>query len=116
MTPPGPEAAKKGSNDERTHPQDPDAKITKMKDGRIHSAHKAKHAVVPRAAHGRRRYRSAPDAGDTTTMVETLLIAADQVEAMPPTRRGVAEAVGDKGAAPARSLRRIHPLAASRVS
>ena len=26
--------AKKGSNDDWTHPQDPDAKITKMKDGR----------------------------------------------------------------------------------
>ena len=36
---------KKGSNDEWTHPQDPDAKITKMKDGRTHLAHKAEHAV-----------------------------------------------------------------------
>ena len=36
---------KKGSNDEWTHPDDPDAKITKMKDGRTHLAHKAAHAV-----------------------------------------------------------------------
>ena len=36
---------KKGSNDDWTHPQDPDAKITKMKDGRTHLAHKAEHAV-----------------------------------------------------------------------
>ena len=36
---------KKGSNDEWTHPHDPDAKITKMKDGRTHLAHKAEHAV-----------------------------------------------------------------------
>ena len=28
-----------------THPHDPDAKITKMKDGRTHLAHKAEHAV-----------------------------------------------------------------------
>ena len=35
---------KKGSNDDWTHPQDPDAKITKMKDGRTHLAHKAEHA------------------------------------------------------------------------
>jgi len=35
----------KGSNDDWTHPQDPDAKITKMKDGRTHLAHKAEHAV-----------------------------------------------------------------------
>src|SRR5205823_10764106 len=36
---------KKGSNDDWTHPQDPDARITKMKDGRTHLAHKAEHAV-----------------------------------------------------------------------
>src|SRR5262249_7297553 len=36
---------KKGSNDEWKHPHDPDAKITKMKDGRTHLAHKAEHAI-----------------------------------------------------------------------
>ena len=36
---------KKGSNDDWTHPHDPDAKITKMKDGRTHLAHKAEHAI-----------------------------------------------------------------------
>ena len=36
---------KKTSNAEWTHPHDPDAKITKMKDGRTHLAHKAEHAV-----------------------------------------------------------------------
>ena len=36
---------KKGSNDDWTNPHDPDAKITKMKDGRTHLAHKAEHAV-----------------------------------------------------------------------
>ena len=36
---------KKGSNDDWTHPQDPDAKITKLKDGRTHLAHTAEHAV-----------------------------------------------------------------------
>jgi len=36
---------KKGSNDDWTSPADPDAKITKMKDGRTHLAHKAEHAV-----------------------------------------------------------------------
>ena len=30
---------KKGSNDDWTNPHDPDAKITKMKDGRTHLAH-----------------------------------------------------------------------------
>jgi hypothetical protein len=36
---------KKGSNDDWTHPHDPDAKIAKMKDARTHLAHKAEHAV-----------------------------------------------------------------------
>jgi len=36
---------KKGANDEWVHPQDADARITKMKDGRTHLAHKAEHAV-----------------------------------------------------------------------
>jgi hypothetical protein len=32
-------------NDDWTHPHDPDAKITKMKDGRTHLAYKAEHAI-----------------------------------------------------------------------
>ena len=40
---------KKGSNDDWTHPHDPDAKIAKMKDGRTHLAHTAEHAVGHRA-------------------------------------------------------------------
>jgi len=36
---------KKGSNQEWQSPSDPDARITKMKDGRTHLAHKAEHAV-----------------------------------------------------------------------
>lgn len=35
----------KGSNDDWKNPHDPDAKITKMKDGRTHLAHKAEHAM-----------------------------------------------------------------------
>jgi transposase len=38
--------AKKGSNQDWTHPHDPDARITKMKDGRTHLAHKR--AIPPR--------------------------------------------------------------------
>jgi transposase len=36
---------KKGSNQDWVNPYDPDAKITKMKDGRTHLAHKQEHAV-----------------------------------------------------------------------
>jgi len=42
---------KKGSNDDWTHPHDPDARITKMKDGRTHLAHKGRE----RGGHGDRR-------------------------------------------------------------
>jgi transposase len=34
---------KKTSNKKWTNPHDPDAKVTKMKDGRTHLAHKARH-------------------------------------------------------------------------
>ena len=37
--------SKKGSNDDWRHPHDPDARITQLKDGRTHLAHKAEHAV-----------------------------------------------------------------------
>lgn len=36
---------KKGSNKDWVHPHDPDADISKMKDGRTHLAHKQEHAV-----------------------------------------------------------------------
>ena len=88
---------KKGSNDDWTHPQDPDAKITKMKDGRTHLAHTAEHAVdLETGAVVGVTVQDADD-GDTTTMVETLITAADQVEAVVPAGAGLAEVVEDKG-------------------
>jgi transposase len=69
---------KKGSNDDWTHPHDPDARITKMKDGRTHLAHKAEHAVdmetgaiVAVTLHG-------ADVGDTTTIPETVAEAGER--------------------------------------
>jgi transposase len=88
---------KKGSNDDWTHPQDPDAKITKMKDGRTHLAHKAEHAVdLETGAIVGVTVQPAND-GDTTSMVATLITAAEQIEAVHPDGPGLAEAVGDKG-------------------
>ena len=49
---------KKGSNDDWTHPQDPDAKITRMKDGRTHLAHKAEHVVDLETTAVHRRHRA----------------------------------------------------------
>ena len=62
-------------------PHDPDAKITKMKDGRTHLAHTAEHAVdLETGAIVGVTVQDADD-GDTTTMVETLLEAAAQIAA-----------------------------------
>jgi transposase len=61
-------------------PWDPDAKVAKMKDGRTHLAHKAEQAVdletgaIVAVPLGRRP-------GDTTTIIETILAATEQVEA-----------------------------------
>jgi transposase len=88
---------KKGSNDDWTHPHDPDAKITKMKDGRTRLAHKAEHAVdLETGAIVGVTVQDADD-GDTTTSVETLIDAAEQVEAVRPDGDGIEEVVGDKG-------------------
>jgi transposase len=86
---------KKGSNDDWTHPNDPDAKITKMKDGRTHLAHKAEHAVDLETGAIVGITVQDADAGDTTSLVETLTVAADQLVEVAPT--GLAEVVADKG-------------------
>ena len=86
---------KKGSNDDWTHPQDPDAKITKLKDGRTHLAHKAEHTVdLETGAVVSVTVQDADD-GDTTTMVETLITAAERLAVV--ADAGLAEIVGDKG-------------------
>ena len=70
---------KKGSNDDWKHPHDPDARITKMKDGRTHLAHKAEHAVdmdtgaiVAVTLHG-------AEEGDTKTIQETVTEAGERI-------------------------------------
>ena len=88
---------RKGSNDDWTHPHDPDAKITKMKDGRTHLAHKAEHAVdLATGAIVGVTVQDADD-GDAQTSIETLIEAAEQVEAVRPDGDGIEEVVGDKG-------------------
>jgi transposase len=88
---------KKGSNDDWTHPHDPDAKITKMKDGRTHLAHKAEHAVdLETGAIVAVTVQDADD-GDAETSIETLIDAAEQIEAVRPDGDGLQEVVGDKG-------------------
>jgi len=88
---------KKGSNDDWTHPHDPDAKITKMKDGRTHLAHKAEQAVdLETGAIVGVTVQDADD-GDPETSIETLIEAAEQIETVRPDGDGLQEVVGDKG-------------------
>jgi transposase len=88
---------KKGSNDDWTHPRDPDAKITKMKDGRTHLAHKAEHAVDLETGAVVAVTVQDADAGDAATSVDTLIDAAEKVETVVPDGDGIQEVVGDKG-------------------
>src|SRR5215468_143908 len=72
---------KRTSNTDWHNPSDPDAKITKMKDGRTHLAHKVEHAVdldsgalVAVTLHG-------AHIGDTTSLAATVAIAVEQMAA-----------------------------------
>lgn len=87
----------KGSNDDWTHPHDPDAKITKMKDGRTHLAHKAEHAVDLETGAVVGVTVQDADQGDTTTSIDTLIEAAEQIETVVPDSEGPKELVADKG-------------------
>ena len=91
---------KKTSNTDWTSPADPDAKVTKMKDGRTHLAHKAEHAVDLDSGAIVAVTVQGADTGDTTTLVETATAAAEQVEASQPTADEPPEMraiVADKG-------------------
>jgi len=91
---------KKGSNDDWTHPHDPDSSITKMKDGRTHLAHKAVHAVDMDT--GAVVHVGLVDAtqGDTETLPEAIVETQDKLEeSLPETKpeQLLNEFVGDKG-------------------
>ena len=97
---------KKGSNEDWTHPHDPDARITKMKDGRTHLAHKAEHAVDLETGAVLAVTLQPATAGDTNTLPETLAQCGEHIrevaveinnDAMPLNPEGPAELVLDKG-------------------
>ncbi len=91
---------KKTSNTDWTNPHDPDAKVTKMKDGRTHLAHKAEHAVDMETGAIVAVTLQGADVGDTTTIIETAIAATEQVEdaqANVDDRQSLDEIVGDKG-------------------
>jgi transposase len=70
---------KKCSNKEWVSPSDPDARITKMKDGTTHLAHKAEHAVDMESGAVIAVTLQGADQGDTTTIRETLAEAGETV-------------------------------------
>jgi transposase len=72
---------KKTSNKEWTNPHDPEAMVTKMKDGRTHLAHKAEHAVDLETGAIVAVTVQGADEGDTTTIVDTVTAVVEQVEA-----------------------------------
>lgn len=92
---------KKVSNDEWVNPNDPEARITKMKDGRTHLAYKAEHVVdVETGAIVAAEIHPADD-GDTTTGPETLDKAgqelADLMDRLEDFDVSRAELVADRG-------------------
>ena len=97
---------KKGSNQEWMSPSDPDARITKMKDGRTHLAHKAEHAVDLTSGALLALTLQPANEGDTTTIHKTL--AEAQVTAREINGQGVEEVVADKGYHSGAVLKDVH--------
>jgi transposase len=98
--------AKKGSNDDWTHPDDPDAQITKMKDGRTHLGHKQEQAVDLETGAVLGVTLTGGAVGDTQTLNGTLAatnatLAAVRASGDESTNAAVAErvsnVVADKG-------------------
>jgi transposase len=69
----------KGSNEDWVNPHDPEAGITKMKDGRTHLAYKAEHAVDLETGAVVAVTVATGDAGDTRTILETLPQAGEHI-------------------------------------
>jgi transposase len=101
---------KKGSNKDWKNPHDPDATITKMKDGRTHLAHKAEHAVDLDTGAVVAVTVQGADQGDTTTYRDTLITAVEQIEAVVPEGDGLQEVVADKGYHSDRTLQDLEEL------
>ena len=91
----------KGSNQHWEHPHDPDARITKMKDGGTHMGHKAEHAVDMETQAIVAVTVQGTDQGDTETVGETLSEAAQNLEQVNQEHGGkvqsAKELVADKG-------------------
>jgi transposase len=113
---------KKGSNKEWKNPHDPDARITKMKDGSTHLAHKAEHAVDLSSGALLAVTVQGADQGDTTTVHQTLAEAGEAVVELleheattapvePKVNlAGIEEVVADKGYHSGAVLEELHAV------
>lgn len=90
---------KKGSNDDWKNPHDPDAQITKMKDGRTHLAHKAEHAVDLETGAVLAVTLQPATAGDTNTLHETLTQCGEHIREVAVDRDHPAELLNPEGPA-----------------
>ena len=96
---------KKASNQDWRHPHDPEARITKMKDGRTHMAHKVEHAVDLDTNAIVAVTLAPADTGDTKSLGSTLQATRDNLERMSRNEEAaphrhtkvLAELVTDKG-------------------
>jgi len=95
----------KGSNDDWKHPHDPDAKITKMKNGSTHLAHKAEHAIDMDTGAVMAVTLQPASRGDTTSIGETInqvdenlvSVMADEKACERLSEQVLKEVVADKG-------------------
>ena len=97
---------KKTSNEDWEHPQDPDARVTKMKDGRTHLAHKAEHAVDLETGAIVAVTLQPADTGDTTTIRRTVTATQRALRGL--GERPAAEIIADKGYHSGELLEALH--------
>ena len=92
---------KKGSNKDWKHPHDPEARITKMKDGRTHLAHKLEHAIDMETGAVVGLTVQTMDGGDTASLPVTL----DEAERrLAEAGAEAKEVVADKGYHPNKTM------------
>jgi transposase len=87
---------KKVSNEHWQSPNDPDSRITRMKDGRTHLAYKAEHAVDLRTEAIVMAHVTHADRGDAQTGPETAILAQACLVASG-SQMAITELVADKG-------------------
>jgi transposase len=94
---------KKVSNKEWESPTDPDSRITKMKDGRIHLAYKAEHTVDLDSEFVLAATVHPADQADSATLLDSVLHAQANL-VLAGSEQEIEEAVADKGYHKAQTL------------